>query len=105
MILKTVKERQAAGHEKDLMQMILEGAKNSGLGREATDQFISVNCKNIYLAGNETTAISATWTLMLLASNLQWQERVRAEVLEVCQGCTPDADMLLKMKQVDIFIN
>ncbi|KAB2634492.1 cytochrome P450 734A1-like [Pyrus ussuriensis x Pyrus communis] len=105
LILKTVKERQAAGHEKDLMQMILEGAINSGLGREATDQFISVNCKNIYLAGNETTAISATWTLMLLASNLQWQERVRAEVLEVCQGRTPDADMLLKMKRLTMVIH
>jgi hypothetical protein len=38
---------------------------------------------------------------MLLAANQEWQDRVRAEVLEVCgSGCLPDADMLRKMKQV-----
>lgn len=100
LILQVVKERQAAGYEKDLLQMILEGAKNSDLSQEATDRFIVDNCKNIYLAGYETTAVTATWCLMLLASNQEWQERVRAEVLQVCEGRIPDADMLLKMKQV-----
>lgn len=100
LILQVVKERQTAGYEKDLLQMILEGAKNSDLSQEATDRFIVDNCKNIYLAGYETTAVTATWCLMLLASNQEWQERVRAEVLQVCEGRIPDADMLLKMKQV-----
>lgn len=35
LILQVVKERQAAGYEKDLLQMILEGAKNSDLSQEA----------------------------------------------------------------------
>jgi cytochrome P450 len=83
--------------------MILEGAKNSDLSQEATDRFIVDNCKNIYLAGYETTAITATWCLMLLALNQEWQERVREEVLQVLQGRIPDADMLLKMKQVYLF--
>jgi cytochrome P450 len=80
--------------------MVLEGAKASDLSQNAADSFIVDNCKNIYLAGYETTATSATWCLMLLASNQEWQERVRAEVLQVCQGRAPDADMLRKMKQV-----
>ncbi|KAL6203594.1 hypothetical protein ACLB2K_027294 [Fragaria x ananassa] len=77
LILQVVKERQAAGYEKDLLQMILE----------------------------ETTAVTATWCLMLLASNQEWQERVRAEVLQVCEGRIPDADMLLKMKQLTMVIH
>lgn len=103
LILQVVKERQAAGYEKDLLQMILEGARNTDLSPEATDRFIVDNCKNIYLAGYETTAVSATWCLMLLASNQKWQERVRAEVLQICQGQIPDNEMVRKMKQVYIF--
>lgn len=103
LILQVVKERQAAGYEKDLLQMILEGAINSDLSQEATNRFIVDNCKNIYLAGYETTAVSATWCLMLLASNPKWQERVRTEALQVCQGCILDTNMIRKMKQVWFF--
>ncbi|KAK0577948.1 hypothetical protein LWI29_002719 [Acer saccharum] len=105
LILKVVKERkQEAAYEKDLLQMILEGAKSSNFSQEETDQFIVDNCKNIYLAGFETTAVSSTWCLMLLASNQEWQDRVRAEVLEICQGQTPDYEMLNKMKQLTMVI-
>lgn len=100
LILNVVKERTEAGYEKDLLQMVLEGAKNSDLNKEAIDRFIVDNCKNIYLAGYETTAVSATWCLMLLASNPQWQERIRSEVLQICNGQIPDSDMIRKMKLV-----
>ncbi|KAK6234485.1 Cytochrome P450 - like 10 [Theobroma cacao] len=105
LILQVVKERKEAAYEKDLLQMVLEGAKNSDLSQEATDRFVVDNCKNIYLAGYETTAVSATWCLMLLAANQEWQDRVRAEVLEVCGGRIPDADMLRKMKQLTMVIH
>lgn len=80
--------------------MILEGAKNSNLSREAMDRFMVDNSKNIYLAGYETSAVSATWCLMLLAANPEWQDRVRAQVLEICGGGMPDSDMVRKMKLV-----
>ncbi|KAF8407458.1 hypothetical protein HHK36_006591 [Tetracentron sinense] len=105
LILKVVEERKESTFEKDLLQMILEGAKNSDLGQDATDRFIVDNCKNIYLAGYETTAVSATWSLMLLASNPEWQARVRAEVLDICGGQMPDADMLRKMKLLTMVIH
>ncbi|KAL7152127.1 hypothetical protein ABFS83_04G076500 [Erythranthe nasuta] len=105
LILNVVKERKEAGSEKDLLQMLLEGAESSDLSQEAINRFIVDNCKNIYLAGYETTAVSATWCLMLLASNPGWQERVRAEVLEVCNGQIPDYDMVRKMKLLTMVIN
>ncbi|KAJ9145784.1 hypothetical protein P3X46_028124 [Hevea brasiliensis] len=104
LILEVVKERQEGAYEKDLLQMILESAKTSNLNREATDQFIVDNAKNIYLAGFETTAVSATWCLMLLAVNQEWQDRIRAEVLEICGGGMPDSDMIRKMKLLNMVI-
>ena len=41
---------------------------------------------------------------MLLASNPEWQQRVRTEVLEICADQMPDADMVRKMKTVSIYI-
>ncbi|KAL5759020.1 hypothetical protein ACOSP7_021631 [Xanthoceras sorbifolium] len=105
LILQVVKERkQEAVYENDLLQMILEGAKSSNFSEEATDQFIVDNCKNIYLAGFETTAVAATWCFMLLASNQEWQDRVREEVLEICGGQIPDYDMLRKMRKLTMVI-
>ncbi|KAL0435158.1 UNVERIFIED_CONTAM: cytochrome [Sesamum radiatum] len=106
LILNVVKERKEAGFENDLLQMVLEGAKSSNLSQDAIDRFIIDNCKNIYLAGYETTAVSATWCLMLLASHPEWQERIRAEVLDICKaGRIPDAEMIRKMKLLTMAIN
>lgn len=95
-----VKEREESKSEKDLLQSILEGAKADNISLDLTDQFIVDNCKNIYFAGHDTTAVTAAWTMMLLASNPDWQRRAREEVVEVCGGQLPDADMIRKMKIV-----
>ncbi|KAJ8527142.1 hypothetical protein K7X08_029619 [Anisodus acutangulus] len=42
---------------------------------------------------------AATWCLMLLAANPIWQQRIRDEVLQICKGQIPDADMIRQMKQ------
>ncbi|KAL2544612.1 Cytochrome [Forsythia ovata] len=104
LILKVVKERQQEGYDKDLLHILVEGAKSSDLSQDAIDQFIVDNCRNIYLAGFETSAVAASWCLMLLASNPEWQTRVRDEVLEVCHGQVPDTDTLRKMKQLNMVI-
>ncbi|KAM7496332.1 hypothetical protein LguiA_020746 [Lonicera macranthoides] len=103
--VKVVNERNEAGHKKDLLQMILQGAKNSDMNEDLIDHFIVDNCKNMYMAGYETIATAAKWCLMLLASNLEWQERVRAEILQVCKDQLPNDDMIQKMKQLTMVIN
>jgi hypothetical protein len=86
--------------------MILEGAKNcegsDGLlpNSVARDRFIIDNCKTIFFAGHDTTSITASWCLMLLATYQNWQDRVRAEVLEVCGNGNPDASKIRSMKMV-----
>ncbi|KAG7948120.1 hypothetical protein I3843_14G130800 [Carya illinoinensis] len=100
MIIKVVKQRMETTHEKDLLQMILEGAKNTGdLSDISPDKFIVDNCKLIYIGSYGTVAITASWSLMLLAAYPEWQARARAEVLEMCKGGLPDADTIHNMKQ------
>uniref|UniRef100_A0A7N2LHN0 Cytochrome P450 n=1 Tax=Quercus lobata TaxID=97700 RepID=A0A7N2LHN0_QUELO len=87
LIMKVVKERKEGASENDLLQMIIEGAANTDFGQDETDRFIVDNCKNIYLAGYETTAVCATWTLMLLASNPEWQQFVLKSLKFVLTRC------------------
>lgn len=110
MILDVVKEHnQLNDNKKDLLQLILSEAEKT---RDANDvpkdvsinKFIIDNCKNIYFAGHETSAISASWCLMTLASYPEWQARARAEVLEICGRNIPDADMLRNMKTLTMVI-
>lgn len=109
LILKIVKEKRreeasATSENKDLLQMVLEGATIEMTTQNAIDTFIVDNCKNIYLAGYETTAVAATWCLMLLAANPIWQQHVRDEVMQICKGHeAPDADMIRQMKQVYMY--
>ncbi|KAK4847385.1 hypothetical protein QYF36_001254 [Acer negundo] len=107
MILEVVNQRIEQGsQDKDLLQMIVEGAESYGISSNliSRDKFIVDNCKNIYFAGHETTAITASWCLMLLAAYPEWQDRVRAEVLEICKQGFPDANMLRSMKTLTMVI-
>ncbi|KAL5974885.1 hypothetical protein ACLOJK_031558 [Asimina triloba] len=106
LILNIVNERRKELHSRpeDLLQTILEGSKADHIKPDAIDAFVVDNCKNIYFAGHETTANAATWTLMLLAHNTEWQDRARAEVAELCGGSPPDVDTIRKMKVVTMVI-
>ncbi|XP_074286469.1 cytochrome P450 714A1-like [Silene latifolia] len=113
LIWEAVEERveecsKKSAPEKDLMQWILDDAINSqDLDKESSKQLIVDNCKNIYFAGHESTAVAASWCLMLLALHPEWQHRIRDEVTQLCQhnnDFVPDADSLLKMKSVTMVI-
>lgn len=94
--------KEGKGGDKNLLQAILRSASNGDMGPKSTDSFVVDNCKTIYFAGHETTAVTATWCLMLLGLHPEWQDRARAEVIEVCDGRLPDARSLQKMKIVSI---
>lgn len=93
----------AATHN-DLLRAIINGAHGDGHGGTAED-FIVCNCKTIYFAGHETTAVTAIWCLMLLAKHPEWQERARCEALEVCRArSTLDVDALHQLKILTMVI-
>ncbi|CAL5191744.1 unnamed protein product [Lathyrus oleraceus] len=90
--------------------MILEGAKSCEGSDEllpsstARERFNLDNCKTIFFAGHESTAITASWCLTLLAIHHDWPDRVSEEVLEVCGNGNPDANKLRSMKTLTMVI-
>jgi cytochrome P450 len=97
LILEIVKE---SGEERNLLSAILHSASTSRVGIAEAENFIVDNCKSIYFAGHESTAVTAAWCLMLLGLHPEWQDRVRAEVHQVCRGRPVDSQSLQKMKNV-----
>lgn len=112
MILRVVKERMGAERETDFLQKILEGARKCGeqndvpfkMNDKSHEKLIVDNCKNIYFAGQETTAATAAWSLMLLAVHPDWQTRARAEALEACRDGIITVDSLRHMKVLTMII-
>uniref|UniRef100_M1A2X0 Cytochrome P450 n=1 Tax=Solanum tuberosum TaxID=4113 RepID=M1A2X0_SOLTU len=107
LIWEAVKERErdqcleTHSNEKDLLHSILEGAINDGnVGENSSRKFIVDNCKNIYFAGHESTAVAASWCLMLLALHPEWQSRIREEMAQICPDGVLDAESVSKMKMV-----
>ena len=82
----------------DLLRILLDEIQNKGGSLNL--QLVMDECKTFFFAGHETTALLLTWTVMLLASNPQWQDKIRAEVKEVCNGGTPSMDQLSKLTLV-----
>lgn len=107
LIWEAVKEREGSetsSSEKDLLQTILEGAINDqSLGKGSSKSFIVDNCKTIYFAGHESTAVAASWCMMLLALHPEWQSRIRTELAQACPDGLPDANSLPQLKTVQVF--
>lgn len=93
---------RSSSYGNDLLGMLLNETqkKRSGNGFSLNLQLIMDECKTFFFAGHETTALLLTWTVMLLASNPSWQEKIRAEVKIVCNGETPSVDHLPKLALV-----
>ncbi|KAL6902201.1 hypothetical protein ACP4OV_005077 [Aristida adscensionis] len=101
LILEIVKEN---GEDRNLLCAILHSANSTKVGLAEAENFIVDNCKSIYFAGHESTAVTAAWCLMLLGLHPEWQDRVRQEVHEVCGGQPVDSQSLQKMKNLTMVV-
>ena len=102
-----IKKGQSESYGQDLLGLMILAAdedyssvKSSGMNATFDMQALIDECRTFYFAGHETTAQLLTWTLMLLSTHIEWQDRARAEVVEVCGDLPLDADAIGKLKIV-----
>ncbi|OEL24310.1 Cytochrome P450 709B2 [Dichanthelium oligosanthes] len=98
--------RGGGGYGDDLLGLMLEAwspERHGSDGTLTTEEVID-ECKTFFGAGQETTATLLVWTMFLLSTHPQWQEKVREEVLREFSGdddggaVVPNTDVLAKLK-------
>eukprot|EP01018_Ginkgo_biloba_P028557 Gb_04119 [translate_table: standard] len=104
-LLEQIIEDRRQNSELDCGSDLLGTMISAGEGRVTDVQDLVDQCKSFFFAGHETSALCLTWTMMLLALSPEWQDRARAEVMEMSKGSIPDADILAKMKTVGMVLN
>ncbi|KAK4490572.1 hypothetical protein RD792_001255 [Penstemon davidsonii] len=95
---------RSSSYGNDLLGMLLNEMQKKG-SSNLNLQLIMDECKTFFFAGHDTTALLLTWTMMLLASNPSWQQKVRAQVKEVCGGAPPSVEQLSKLTLLNMVIN
>uniref|UniRef100_A0A2N9G880 Cytochrome P450 n=1 Tax=Fagus sylvatica TaxID=28930 RepID=A0A2N9G880_FAGSY len=93
-------------HNDDLLGLMIEASE---IGIRDNSPTLNVNdimeeCKTFFFAGHETTSNLLTWAAFLLSLHSEWQEKLRQEVLKECGMGIPDADMLAKLKLMNMFL-
>jgi PHYB activation tagged suppressor 1 len=110
MLMNIIKARLAAkdtaGYGNDLLGLMLEACAPDQHGQSpllSMDEIID-ECKTFFFAGHDTTSHLLTWTMFLLSTRPEWQEKLREEVLAECGDEVPTGDTLSKLKLVNMFL-
>jgi cytochrome P450 len=98
-IYRLLAERRANPGGADLLSLLLEARDEQG--EPMPDEQVRDEAMTIFLAGHETTAVTLTWTWMLLARHPEVEKRLHNEVDAVVGTRLPTVDDLPKLTYAD----
>jgi len=98
-IYRLLAERRANPGGADLLSLLLQARDEQG--EPMPDAQVRDEAMTIFLAGHETTAVTLTWTWMLLARHPSVEERLHEELDVVLGARPPNIDDLPKLLYTD----
>jgi cytochrome P450 len=104
LIFGMIAERRRTGVTgEDLLGMLMETSfvGEDGASERMSDQQVRDEALTLLLAGHETTANALTFCLWVVAKHPEVQERMAAEVKEVCGERLPEAEDYGRLKYVE----
>lgn len=93
------RRQRHGGYGDDLLGRLLAARDDDGTGM--TDEQVRDEVATIFLAGHETTALSLSFTMLLLAEHPEIQARARAEVDAVLGSRAATMDDVAKLPFID----
>jgi len=96
-LMRLFREHQARGQPDDDLLTLLQHAADPATGERMSEREIRDELVTLWVAGNETTAVSLSWLWILLDKHPDVQARARAEVEEVLGARVPTVDDLERM--------
>ncbi|PKU64681.1 Secologanin synthase [Dendrobium catenatum] len=90
----------------DLLGLLMESNRRHAQERDhlqdasLTTEDVIEECKLFYFAGQETTSVLLTWTMIVLSMHPNWQDQARNEVLQVFGQSKPTFEGLSRLKIV-----
>ncbi|KDP25920.1 hypothetical protein JCGZ_23044 [Jatropha curcas] len=111
-ILKMIRKREEEAkmaepdsHGSDFLGVLLKANQDPNKSKKISINDIVDEYKTFYIAGQETTSAALNWTIFLLAIHIDWQEKVRKEVLELFGRRNPTLNEINKLKIMNMVVN
>ena len=90
LIFSILKERmKTKENNNDLLSLLIE-TQNETDGNSMTEKQLRDELVTLFIAGYETTAVSMSWLIYLLAIHKNYQLKIREEIQQVCNSKQPD---------------
>lgn len=103
IVYRFIREAHAPGHDDGRLLSMLLSARDEA-GAAMTERQVRDEVVTLFLAGHETTALTLSWTWMLLARHPQVEQTLWAELAAVLGGRTPGVEDLSGLPYTEMIV-
>ncbi|KAK2983901.1 hypothetical protein RJ640_008060 [Escallonia rubra] len=89
----------------DFLGLLLNARKDAPGNYKLSLKDIIDECKTFYGAGQGTTSILLSWTVLLLAIHTDWQDKAREEVLRIFGQQNPTSEGIARLRTMNMIFS